>query len=237
MRNRTRTAITSIGLVVTISAGVFASASFATKGMVSQQSDLLTDEVGEMPSLRTRGGVKVVHKGESSAYRLDFTATFTATPDGEKRLHDDEQGAPDVAMRQSIGFPTLSDRQEFVGPVGLPFSSQALELTVRMEGDCFEPFANNGWRLADDSDKCVQATLALGDEAFDVTELFMEADSRLMQVGRDGRTWMWRSNASFSNPGYAFPIASLGQGGSMSVVIGNMGGTVDIGGVKFTGNG
>lgn len=237
MRSRSRMAVTSIGLVVAISAGVFASASFATKGMVSQQDDVLTEDIARMPSLRTRGGVKVFHQGESTMYRLDFTATFTPTPDGEKALHHDNGGAPDLVMMQSIGYPTLSDQQEYVGPVGLPFSSQQLQLTVQMNGECFEPFANAGWRLVDDSAKCVQAWLALGDAAFDVTELFAGVDSRLMAVGRDGRTWMWRSDASFRDPGYPFPIASLGNGGSMTVVIGDMGGTVDIGGVKFSGAG
>lgn len=248
MRTRASAVITSIGVVVAVALGVFASASFATEGLVTQQSDLLTDEVQPMPSLKTRGGVKAVtHKGVDG-YRLSFTATFTAPQDAASARVLADGGLPQLTMRQSISFPTLSGDQEFVGPVRLPFASETLGLDVVMNptkgevdgetnGECFEPFGKDGYRMRGFKQGCTLAFLSLGDEQFDVTDLFIDVDSRVQMVGRDGTTWMWRTTATFEDPGYAFPIVSLGRGGSTEVVIGDMYGSADVGKVSFGGTG
>ncbi len=234
MRTRTPTAITGIGLVVAVTIGAFASASFATQDLISQQEDVITDDVRPMDDLRTRGSVKAFDRNGVSGYSLDFTATFTPAPDGEEQLAEIDGSVPDLVMVQSMSYPTLSDRKEFVGPVQLPFESQTLQLRVEMNGECFEPVGKDGgYRLKGFDSKCTEAWLSLGDQSFNVSELFIDLDSRLKAVGRDGQTWMWRATATFEDPGYGFPIVSLGQGGSTAVVVGDMGGVTGTGKVRF----
>ncbi len=234
MRTRTPAAVTGIGLVIAVTIGVFASASFATQGLVTQQGDMITDDVRPMDDLRTRGSVKVFeHKGVSG-YSLDFTATFTPSPGGDDQLAKVDERVPDLTMVQWMSYPTLSDQQEFVGPVRLPFESQTLRLQVELNGECFEPAGKDGgYQLRGFDPKCTEAWLFLGGTGYDVSDLFIDVDSRLKAVGRDGQTWMWRATATFEDPGYGFPIVSLGQGGWTEVVVGDMGGTTSTGKVKF----
>jgi len=234
MRTRTPAAVTGIGLVIAVTIGVFASASFATQGLVSRQGDVITDDVRPMDDLRTHGSVKAFERKGTSGYSLDFTATFTPAPGGDNQLTRVDERVPDLTMVQSMSYPTLSDQQEFVGPVRLPFASQTLRLQVKMSGECFEAVGKNGgYRLQGFEPKCTEAWLSLGDQSFNVSDLFIDVDSRLKAVGRDGKRWMWRATATFEDPGYGFPIVSLGQGGSTTVVVGDMGGVTSTGKVKF----
>lgn len=245
MRGKASTMITSIGLVVAVGLGVFASASFATAGLVTQQSDVPTDDAKPMAELRTRGGVKPVVRNGVSAYRLDFTAVFTPPPDSENRLGEDGWVVPTLTMVQAVEFPTVSGDEESVGPLQLPFTSETLALKVVMneqrgddvkdQRECFAPAGRKGYRMKSFDANCVQAWLTLGGKDFRVTELFMDVDSSLMRVGKDG-AWMWRTKAIFEDPGYAFPIVSLGQGGSTNVWIGDMYGRAEVGKVSFGGN-
>lgn len=236
MRTRRSAVVTSVALVVGVTIGVFATASFATQGLVEQQDELIVDDYARMPELRTRGSVKPFERKGTSGYALSFTATFTPAPDSEQELVAFDGAVPDLVMRQSIVYPTHSDDQEFVGPMKLPFSSQTLALTVRMSGKCFEPVGQEGgYRLDGFSADCTQAALALGDESYPVTDLFIDVDSRLQMVGKDGATWRWRTTARFEDPGYGFPIVSLGQGGSTMVVVGDMAGMTEVGQVSFGG--
>lgn len=236
MHTRTPAVVTSVALVLAVTVGVFASASFATQGLVNQHEALVVDDYARMPELRTRGAVKPFERKDMSGYALSFSATFTPSTDSEQKLEPSDGKVPDLVMQQSIVYPTTSEDQEYVGPMKLPFSSQTLALTVRMNGECFEPVGKGGgYRLDGFDPECTQADLALGDASFPVTDLFLDVDSRLQMVGQDGERWIWRSTAKFEDPGYAFPIVSLGQGGSMMVVIGDMAGINGIDRVSFGG--
>lgn len=232
---RTSSLVTSVGLVVAVTVGVFASASFATGDLVSEKEQLYGDDVKPMAELKARGGVKSVVRDGERTYTLDFTAVFTPAADSEQGVGVDD-GLPDLTMRQTISYPTLSGDQEFVGPVRLPFASESLGLDVHMAGECFEPQGRKGYVMKEFDPKCVQAFLSLGDRTFKVTDLFIDARSSVKPIGKDGASWMWKSTARFADPGYAFPIVSLGQDGSIEVLIGDMWAVADIGKVNFSGN-
>ena len=234
MRTRTPAAVTGIGLVIAVTIGVSASASFATQDLVSEQGDVITDDVKPMDDLRTRGSVKGIRP--QGRERL-FARLHRDVHAGTRRRGRAHRGRRACARSHDGPVDELPDA---VGPAGVrgagpaPFASQTLQLRVTMNGACFEPVGKDGgYRLQGFDPKCTEAWLSLGDESFNVSDLFIDVDSRLKAVGRDGQRWMWRATATFEDPGYGFPIVSLGQGGSTTVVVGDMGGVTSTGKVKF----
>lgn len=240
MRLRSRPAVISVLTVAAISVGVFVSSGMALQGVTADTGDLLSDDVKPFDSLETSGSVKVKDVRGEQSYRLRFRATFTLPDDvvvNQAQALGDEQGAlPDIVIEEAVRYPTLAvDQVDFVGPVALPFRSQELVLRVEFLGDCLTADAKGRMSFGDSDPKCVRASLALDDEGFDVSDLLTSVEGRLWPVGRDKAKWKASFKATFLDPGYAFPIASLGDGSRMTLMVGPYGGTTEVSRISFGG--
>lgn len=238
MGARSRPAVLSVLLVVAVSVAVFASSSLALQDISASADDLLTDEVRPFGSLRTSGAVKVDNRRQPPTFRLDFKATFSMGAVEERfDFRAGQETMPDVVIEQAVRYPKLGDgdQVDFVGPVALPFGSQELVLRVRILGDCFTSDDKGRLWLRDGDRKCAEATLALDGEGFDVTELLLSIEAHLWPTGRDQATWTLRSKATFQDPGYPFPIVTLGDGSRTTLLIGPFGGSTGVHRVGFSG--
>ena len=229
MSPRSRPAFLGILLVLALSVGVFASSSLALQDVSVAQEELLGEEVRPFSLLRTSGGVKANNPAEPAVYRMSFRAVL-GVGEGEELVPDQRMG--DVIFEQTMEYPVLSDPQSFVGPVGLPFASEHLGIQVIIPGDCFVLDDRKVFRVADR--RCGKGVLTLGGQAFDVTELLRKVDVRLRALNEQGTKWVLWAEASFNQPGYGFPIATLGGGGS-TLIIGDFGGTTLLRSINFSG--
>lgn len=233
---RSRSAVLGVFLVVAVAIAVFASSSLAVQTVTAAGDESLGDDVVRFASVQTSGAVKVGDRGDAPAYRLSFRAVLRmALVDARSTLANDQQGMPDVMIRQTSQYPTLQldDQVEFVGPVGLPFGSEELGLSIVLFGDCFGE--DGRFELGKSDVRCAEAKLALGDEAFDVGELLTAVEGRVWRTGRNGEVVRMKFDASFADPGYGFPIATLGEGSETTVMWGQFGGTTEVRRVNFSG--
>lgn len=237
MRMRSRPAVLGILLVVAVSVAVFATSSLALPGTAAPDEEVMAD-ARPFDSLKTSGSLRVFEKRGETTYRLNFKATFT--------IGDDAAGAgpslwaepgmlPDVLIDQRILSPRVVDQVAFVGAVGFPFESAETGLRVQITGDCFTAEKATRLVLADDAAECVEAMLTVDDRGFEVGELLKSVEGRLWQVGKDGMTWKIRFDAEFSDPGYAFPITSIGEGSTTMFRLGDFGGMTEVRRVRFSG--
>ncbi len=230
-----RSAVLSLVVVVAVALAAFASASFAVQG-VTTTGDVLTDDIKPVESLRMSGAVKVDDRRGDRTYKMSFQATLRMHRNDAPIAQGDDTGNwPDVVIHQSIRYPVPGgDQVEFVGPVGLPFDSEELALRIGLLGACFDADG----RFVPDTQvdaRCSGASLTLGDETFDVGDLLTAVDGRVWRTGRDGATVKMKLSAAFADPGYPFPITSLGDGSTITVMFGPFGGTTEVGRVSFSG--
>ncbi len=235
MPRRPHSAIWPLLLVVSVAFGVFAASSFAVSGVSAGTAELLQDDVIRLESVKTSGSVKVDHRRGEKAYRLKFRATLEMGENRGDAALQDQHAMPDVVIHQSIRYPLLAldDQIEFVGPVGLPFDSHELALGIVLAGACFE---DGDFVFDHKADvRCVGAQLTLGDVAFEVGDLLTAVRGRVWRTGRDGATVKMKFDATFADPGYPFPITSLGEGSETTVRFGPFGGTSHVQRVSFSG--
>lgn len=230
-----RSAVLGVFLVVAVALAVFASSSFAVQNVTASGDDLLTEDVVRFASVRTSGAVKA--DARHDGYRLSFRATLHMSKvDAKSALANDQQEMPDVVIHQVTRLPTFdgpNDQVDFVGPLQLPFGSEALALQIVLSGQCFD---QDGVFHAGKGDvRCAEAKLTLGGESFFVDELLKAVEGRVWRTGRDGEVVRMHFDASFGNPGYGFPIASLGEGSETTVLWGPFGGTAEVRKVSFSG--
>ncbi len=225
MRARPRPAVISVLLVAALSLGVFATSSLAVQGTVDTTDELLARSV-PFETLRTIGGVTTVERRGERKFRLDFQATYHT--DGA------DQGAPipDILVRQTTSYPALSDEPQFVGPAALPFRSQLLVLRVKLLGDCFFASDQIGTFVLRDHEKCVRAILTLDGKAFNVSDLLISVNARLSPSSPDGPGKLVVI-ALFEDPGYPFPIASVGDKSHTTFIMGDFGSRTTIRRIRF----
>lgn len=230
---RSRPALLGVLLVAAVALAVFATSSIAVSSVTSAGDDLLPQDVVPVASVRTSGAVKIVEDDGELEYKLSLKATLQMRQVDARAALADEH--PDIVIHESIRYPALAldDQVEFVGPVGLPFGSEELALTIALAGGCFDD--DGRFALGKTDVRCADAKLTLGGEAFDVSDLLTELEGRVWRTGRDQATVKMKFDASFADPGYPFPIASLGDGSTISVTFGPFGGTSEVRRVSFSG--
>lgn len=235
MPRTSRPAASGLFLVAAVAFGVFAASSFAISGAATGPTELLDDDVLRFESIKTSGSVKVDDRHGEKAYRMSFRATLRMSPRDLRAAPLDEHHTPDVVIHQSIHYPllVLDDQIDFVGPAGLPFESHELALGITLAGECFEDGEFVFDHKADV--RCAGALLTLGDVAFEVGDLLTAVKGRVWLTGRQGDTVKMRFHATFADPGYPFPITSLGEGSETTVLFGPFGGTDEVRKVSFSG--
>lgn len=238
MKRGSRPGVLSVLLVFVVSFVVFASSSLAMQDVTASNDELLTEDVERFESVETSGAVKVKERRGELYYDLSFRATLRMPQvDARKALTDQLNERPDVVIAQRIRYPVLAETQtDFIGPVGLPFDSEELALVINLAGPCFDE--EGVFQFGNDEQldvKCADAKLVLGDEAFDASELLTKLKGKVWHTGRYKATVKMHFQASFADPGYPFPITSIGDGSETTVMYGPFGGTTDVRRVSFSG--
>ena len=117
----------------------------------------------------------------------------------------------------------------------LPFRSETLVLTVSLKGTCFVAQPNGSFTFRGGT-RCVTSTLKLGSKTYKVSALLVTADGSVTPNATGApRQWSSTIQATFRNPGYTFPVATLGSGGSTALTIGSNGGKLSTRAVAFSG--
>jgi hypothetical protein len=142
-----------------------------------------------------------------------------------------------VTVQERVSYPMPAARAAapLVGPVQLPFSSEHLTLVVAIKGRCFVPDPATGSYDFQGTVKCATATLKLGSKTYRVSSLLRSITGSFTRVAGAVGDWNGSLSATFANPGYTFPIATLGSGGGTSLVIGPNGGSVGTQSIVFSG--
>lgn len=229
MRNTKRPALRSLLLVAAVAVAVFATTTLTIQA-ASDTTDQELAKAAPFRSLQTTGVVtQKTNVNQRNFYSLDFRATFS----GDEVVVNGT--VPDIVIRQVAAYPTLSNGPQFVGPAALPVKSQELALRVDISGKCFKQTDAGGFRLFGKPAECSRALLVLDGKAFDVTSLLRSLDAFLAPNGPNEPQGRLFTNAVFEDPGYGFPIASLGERSLTTLIIGDFGGRTAVRRVLFSG--
>ena len=82
--------------------------------------------------------------------------------------------------------------------------------------------------------QCVTSTLKLGSKTFKVSALLVTCDGSVVPNPAAGNQWTASLGATFKNPGYTFPVATLGSGGFTALTIGGNGGKLGTRTIAFS---
>ncbi len=183
------------------------------------------------------GGVSTIKPAKPSTFSLTFTTSFTLATNSPGIVNPATGMLDNVTITEHVSYPVPATRAgAFVGPAALPFGSDKLTLTIHIKGSCFVPNPTGGGFVFRGGVSCATSTLMLGGKTFKVSSLLRSITGSFTPVA--GAVGMWTSSmtAGFASPGYTFPVATLGSGGSTQLVIGSNGATVHTRSVNFTGH-
>jgi hypothetical protein len=138
----------------------------------------------------------------------------------------------DITIAEQVSYPVPGGR--FIGPVRLPFKSETLVLTVAIKGSCFVPQPNGIFAFRGTLG-CVASTLKLGSKTYKVSALLKAFGGLFTPSPTGAPQWTAAMHGTFVNPGYTFPVATLGSGGFSSLTIGSNGGKLATRSVSFAG--
>jgi hypothetical protein len=82
---------------------------------------------------------------------------------------------------------------------------------------------------------CVASALKLGLKTYKVSALLKSFGGVFTPDPTGAPRWTASMHATFANPGYTFPVATLGSGGFSSLTIGGNGGRLATRSVNFAG--
>ncbi len=189
-------------------------------------------------SFTVTGGVSTGSASNPSTFSLSFTTSFSL-PANSPGIVDNATGTLDaVSVQERVSYPIPAGRAaaQLVGSVQLPFSSQHLALVVAIKGSCFVSSPASGGYVFRGTVKCATATLTLGGKSYKASSLLRSVTGSFTPVA-SGAAGEWNGSlgATFANPGYTFPVATLGSGGGTSLIIGSNGGSVGTRSITFTG--
>jgi hypothetical protein len=178
------------------------------------------------------GGVSTQTPSKPSTFSLTFKTSFTLSPKSPGITSPASGTLDNVAFTEQVSYPVPGG--QFVGPVRLPFRSQTLQLTVAIKGTCFIPTPTGAFEFRG-SLKCVTSSLKLGSKTYRVSALLTSVGGTFTPSATGAPVWSASLHAGFKNPGYTFPVATLGSGGSTSLTIGPNGGKLATRSITFAG--
>jgi len=178
------------------------------------------------------GGVSAAKPARPTTFTLTFMTSFTLSPNSPG-IVDPTTGLLDtMTVTEQVAYPVPGGK--FVGPVRLPFRSETLALTVSLKGACFVAQQNGSFTFRNNK-QCVTSTLKLGSKTYKVSALLVTCDGSVTPNPTGAPQWSSTLRATFRNPGYTFPVATLGSGGFTSLRIGGNGGRLATRAVAFSG--
>lgn len=179
------------------------------------------------------GGVSPGNRREST-FSLTFSSSFTLAANSPGIVNKTTGTLDAVTVQERVSYPVPGGR--LVGPVQLPFKAERLTLVVAIKGSCFVFAASSGQYVFHGTVKCATATLTLGGKTYKVSSLLRSITGSFAPVvGAVGGMWNGSLGATFANPGYTFPVATLGSGGGTSLVIGSNGASAGTQSITFKG--
>jgi len=167
------------------------------------------------------GGVSTSRPLKPSTFALTFNSQFTLAAKSPGIVDPTTGLLNDVTVTEQVAYPVPGGK--FVGPVRLPFKSEVLDLAVTLKGKCFAASPKGYIFTARNLQQCVTSTLKLGSKTFKVGALLVTCDGSVVPNPAAGNQWSASLGATFRNPGYTFPVATLGSGGFTALAIGGNG--------------
>lgn len=183
------------------------------------------------------GGVSTSNASRPSTFSLSFTSSFTLAANSPGIVNSTTGTLDAVTVQERVSYPLPAARAAapLVGPVQLPFSSEHLALVVAIKGRCFVNDPATGAYQFRGTVKCATATLKLGSKTYNVSSLLRSITGSFAPIAGAVGDWNGSLGATFANPGYTFPVATLGSGGGTSLIIGANGGSAGTKSVVFSG--
>lgn len=179
------------------------------------------------------GGVSTANPSKPATFSLSFSTSFALAANSPGIVNKATGTLDAVTVIERVSYP-LPGSRTLVGPVQLPFSSERLALVVAIKGQCFVPQPAGGYAFKG-SLKCATASLTLGQKTYNVSALLRSVTGSFALVDPAARDWKGSLGATFANPGYTFPVATLGSGGGTSLTIGLNGASAGTQSVTFAG--
>jgi hypothetical protein len=183
-------------------------------------------------ALSFTGGVSTSNPAKPSTFSLSFTTAFTLASNSPGIVNKSTGTLDNVTIEEHVSYPVPGGK--LVGPVQLPFKSEKLMLVVAIKGSCFVPGPAGGF-VFQGSTRCATSTLTLGSKTYKVSALLKSITGSFTPDPTGAPKWTSSLQATFSNPGYTFPVATLGSGGLTTLLIGPNGAGVPTKSVSFTG--
>jgi len=179
------------------------------------------------------GGVSAPTPANSS-FTLSFTTSFALAANSPGIVNPATGTLDKVTVKEKVSYPIPAAGAQLVGPAQLPFGSETLTLSVAIAGKCFVP-TPTGTYMFSGGLTCATSTLTLGTSSFNVSSLLTSLTGTFTPPSpASGTGWTGSLAAGFSNPGYTFPVATLGSGGGTTLTIGSNGANVPTQSVTFT---
>jgi hypothetical protein len=227
----------AIAILAGAAAAAFAVSTAAVSSATTQFSPRVAAVKYPFPTFSFNGGVSTPTPSNPTSFSLTFTSTFTLAANSPGIVNTTTGTLDNVVVKEKVTYPVPAglSAAQLVGPAALPFSSESLTLTVNVAGSCFVPNGNGGYAFRGSLSTCVTSTLTLGKTNYSVSSLLTSVNGTFTPPPPAGGGGTGSLTASFSNPGYTFPVATLGTGGGTTLQIGLNGGTAATQSVSFTG--
>ncbi len=226
------TSARAIAILAGASLAAFAVSTIAVSSATANQAPVVSAARFPFTKFSFTGGVSTSRPARPATFALAFTSSFTLSPRSPGIVNPATGQLQDVTITEQVSYPVPGGR--FVGPVRLPFRSQTLALTVAIKGTCFVPTPVGGFVFRG-SLQCVTSALKLGLKTYKVSALLISVSGTFTRTPNGPQQWTSSLMASFRNPGYTFPVATLGSGGFTSLTIGGNGGKAATRSVAFAG--
>ena len=183
--------------------------------------------------LALTGAVSTSGPGTEKSFTLSFTTSFTLAQNSPGIVSGSSLG--NVMISQHVAYPVPA-HGSFVGPAALPFATESLRLRVTILGRCFPNApAAGAYVFTGSVAQCVAASLTLGSKTYSVKRLLLKVGGTFTPDPTGAGSWTGMITATFLNPGYTFPVATLGSGGNTTHTIGSNDGAVATQSITFGG--
>ena len=224
--------IRAIAILASAGAAAFAISTAAVSSATTSQVSAPTAAKFPFTKFSFVGGVSTSAPAKPKTFALTFKTSFTLSPNSPGIVDPTTGTLDNVAITEQVAYPVPGGG--FVGPVRLPFRSETLALGVTLKGTCFIAQPTAGYEFRD-SQGCVTSTLKLGSKTYKVSALLVTCDGSVVPNPTGAQQWTSSLRATFRNPGYTFPVATLGSGGFTALTIGPNGGKLHTRSVAFAG--
>jgi hypothetical protein len=183
------------------------------------------------------GPVVLAGQAGASTFSLNFASSFTLAAASPGIVNSATGTLDAVTVQERVSYPVPGGR--VIGPVQLPFKAEQLTLIIVIKGSCFIPDPASNEYVFHGTVKCATATLTLAGKTYKVSSLLKAITGKFVPVvgaaSVASATWNASLAATFANPGYTFPVATLGRGGGTSLIIGPNGASLGTQSIIFTG--